>query len=1124
MAKITSSIPIKFNGIKIHNDLEGLNEGDYIHLTQFEKAKLDGIQSGAEVNVNTDWNAISGDAQILNKPTSFPPSTHTHTISEVINLQNELNSKENISNKVNTISGNSSTEYPTEKAVVDYVSSQIGADFAKVVYFDNVTPNVASIFDLNNPPLVNDPSLKEDVANLYIGTDASTWVYVTSPAGYVTKTVTSSGSNFYITGTSTDAGSIKTGSITKKGQIVIDSGVIDDSGLTLEKTESSILKTDSIGKVVKATNLQDVEYAPIVHTHTVSQITDFPTFKTIEGQSVIGAGNIDLDKNSVGLGNVDNTSDLNKPISTATQTVLNAKANISGQVFTGVVSAPNLSGTNTGDNAPNSLYSGLISNVSHTGEVTGSGALTIANGVVTNSKLANVATATIKGRVAAGSGIVEDLTSSQVRTLLNVADGANNYIHPANHPASIITQDASNRFVTDTEKSAWNAKEPAITSGTISQYWRGDKTWQSFPAQATVDQTIIDGSTNAVSGNAVFDALASKATLATIAQIRALSGTLPNNYFYTTNIGQEGNWYYDSLDTTSVDNTGTVLVTSDGKRIKRVYSESVNVKWFGAKGDGITDDLIPIQKAFAYSKIFVPEGVYVLSNYTNIESNRSIEGVRGKSVFLLKEDTYQMFQILYESNISLKYLTFKGSEPDVVLSGGIPMPVAGKVDSYSDALNQINIGTGTGLGIYQGEKINIVGCEFRNFGAWGIRVQQSGNSFEYGIKLTDNYFHDNYIGLELSAEAEYSSYLGNSFTRNQIGVYQESGNNIFTNNHLDKNRVGLVLAGGYNNAHGSFGQSSFNHNALFGVIIDSVTNGESFEGCQFWYGNIYIKNSSGINLQGGLVGLSSILIEGGGQNLIQGIGFSGGNINENWAGSTSNVISRDNFNLDGSVPSLINNTSYISKNVSDVKEGSLTGNGGFVSPSLVTSSDAGFKNGASVLSVDSRNWRIVSDSDAYGRLSIQKSSANNNFDYANVLFINKDGNVHLTAPTPPVGTNTTQIATTAFVQAVARPYKVYTALLSQSGTNAPVATVLENTLGGTVDWSRAGAGIYNGTLYGAFTTDKTQTFSIASLTGVLITAGATSTNIIGLNTQSSSTGVLTDDFLNKTSIEIRVYN
>lgn len=47
--------------------------------------------------------------------------------------------------------------------------------------------------------------------------------------------------------------------------------------------------------------------------------------KTLEGQSLLGSGNIDLSKSDVGLGNVDNTSDLNKPISTATQTALNAK-------------------------------------------------------------------------------------------------------------------------------------------------------------------------------------------------------------------------------------------------------------------------------------------------------------------------------------------------------------------------------------------------------------------------------------------------------------------------------------------------------------------------------------------------------------------------------------------------------------------------------------------------------------------------------------------------------------------------------------------------------------------------------------------------------------------------------
>ena len=43
-----------------------LSTNDY---TTAEKQKLQGIAEGAEVNVNADWTAQSGDAQILNKPT-----------------------------------------------------------------------------------------------------------------------------------------------------------------------------------------------------------------------------------------------------------------------------------------------------------------------------------------------------------------------------------------------------------------------------------------------------------------------------------------------------------------------------------------------------------------------------------------------------------------------------------------------------------------------------------------------------------------------------------------------------------------------------------------------------------------------------------------------------------------------------------------------------------------------------------------------------------------------------------------------------------------------------------------------------------------------------------------------
>jgi hypothetical protein len=69
------------------------------------------------------------------------------------------------------------------------------------------------------------------------------------------------------------------------------------------------------------------------------------SIKTLEGQSLLGAGNIDLTKSDVGLGNVDNTSDLNKPISTATQTALNAKQNTLTLTTTGTSGASTLVGS-----------------------------------------------------------------------------------------------------------------------------------------------------------------------------------------------------------------------------------------------------------------------------------------------------------------------------------------------------------------------------------------------------------------------------------------------------------------------------------------------------------------------------------------------------------------------------------------------------------------------------------------------------------------------------------------------------------------------------------------------------------------------------------------------------------
>ena len=105
-------------------------------------------------------------------------------------------------------------------------------------------------------------------------------------------------------------------------------------------------------------------------------------------------------------------------------------------------------------------------------------------------------------------------------------------------------------------------------------------------------------------------------------------------------------------------------------------------------------------------------------------------------------------------------------------------------------------------------------------------------------------------------------------------------------------------------------------------------------------------------------------------------------------------------------------------------------------------------------------------------------------------------------------------------------YLVYTALLTQTGTDAPVATVLENTLGGTVVWTYEGSGEY-ATSGISFVSNKTAIFftSPKSSNGeVIAQAYANDENKVLIKAWISSTPTNIDtpsDIYG--TIEIRVY-
>ena len=107
-------------------------------------------------------------------------------------------------------------------------------------------------------------------------------------------------------------------------------------------------------------------------------------------------------------------------------------------------------------------------------------------------------------------------------------------------------------------------------------------------------------------------------------------------------------------------------------------------------------------------------------------------------------------------------------------------------------------------------------------------------------------------------------------------------------------------------------------------------------------------------------------------------------------------------------------------------------------------------------------------------------------------------------------------------------YKVYTALLSQSGTASPTSLELENTFGITATFSYSSTGYYELYMTSQFTYGRTFIVNgcpdqnpIGASFGIFITEYS-DTNKIRLSTMDNN-GTFYNDGLDNTSIEIRVY-
>ncbi len=358
-----------------------------------------------------------------------------------------------------------------------------------------------------------------------------------------------------------------------------------------------------------------------------------------------------------------------------------------------------------------------------------------------------------------------------------------------------------------------------------------------------------------------------------------------------------------TLKTTQDSTIGVPIQQPPNDENNQTINDAVNVKKYGATGDGITDDTLAIQNAInSESKLYFPEGryrttnsIYPQSNSVLISDNATIYYTREYNVSVLepafffdKVDNIKMLgHWIFEGDSPNSKFNKATSSPDQTYTLGLKIKIACS-DIYIESIEGFNF-TGEVMEIgadhaYNVSSKNITVDKIKAYNCWNaplaitsgtnihfkdvetfgavsnpnyaqigfdIEVNNIGDTLE-NIQIDKLVTHHNNVGFQILTMSQTQKGITIndivSFDNNENGVnlLDSTDVNITEANIHDNKGAGLYIEGTFKNI--SLGNGTLFNNQNHGVLVQMEANRKIVASSENLYLGIDIYNNHGYGI------------------------------------------------------------------------------------------------------------------------------------------------------------------------------------------------------------------------------------------------------------------------------------